>query len=304
MDQITRDPWRGQILRDRYVVERVLAEGGMARVYVAHDWRTGQRFAIKIPFGELAADAMSRARLVREVASAARLRHANVVSIVDVGETEQQLIYLVMEFVDGESMHDVVQRGPTEPRQALRWVRQIAEGLGHAHRHGILHRDLKPGNVLISRANMRARIADFGLSSGLQIEEDSRMTTEGRAAGTLSWMSPEQAMALAVDERSDLFNLGLILFELLAGRGPFDGTYVERHFRIARDPLPAVDERAPEVQITAELQRLIDSLTKKAPADRPQDAAAAVEAIDAVERSARARRMNSSSSPPPLPEVC
>lgn len=280
----------GQVLAGRYVVERVLAEGGMARVYLAHDWRLGRRFAIKVPFGELAADATSRARLVREVASAARLRHENVVSVVDVGETDRGLIYLVMELVDGESLVDVIYRGPTSPRLAVRWLREVAVGLQHAHQHGILHRDLKPGNVLLSRGKRTAKIADFGLSSGLQIEEDCRVTVEGRAAGTLSWMSPEQAMAMAVDHRSDLFNLGLLLFELLAGCSPFDGTYVERHYRVARDPLPLIASRAAGQAPPPELQRLVDWLTQKSPADRPADAAAVIEALDHMVTSTWARR--------------
>jgi serine/threonine protein kinase len=273
----------GTVLAGRYRVDEVLGQGGIGRVYRCRHVRISREYAVKVPFGELAAQAKVRRRIRNEAEAAGRLQHPNVVGIVDVGETAEGLLYLAMDLADGESLEAVIARGPIGQARALRMLTQMLEGLAHAHERGVIHRDLKPDNVIVGRdrhGRDRLRIVDFGLA--VIGEHGSRFTTQGMVMGTPAYMAPEQCTGDELDARTDLFALGLVLYQMLAGRLPFDGAAVE----IARDnldtPLPALRDRAPDVAVDPRLEGLVRWLTEKRPAHRPANARAALRACSAI----------------------
>ncbi len=209
-------------LRDQqvgdYEVVRFLGAGAMGEVY--ESTRDGERFAIKIMHEELAENDRLRERFLREVNLMQAVRHPHIIPIVDFGWHGQRL-FLVMPFVDGTSLFDVLQTLRFTPRQAWEVFYPLAEALRHAHVQGIIHRDLKPGNVLIARADNHVYLADFGL--GKRPGLDTRLTETGVAIGTPAYMSPEAIVGEEIDVRSDVYSLGIILYELLLDQLPFDG---------------------------------------------------------------------------------
>ena len=226
------DPLVGTVLAERYHIDDVIGDGGIGRVYRARHTRMSRRFAIKVPFGEVAYDRKQRARLSNEAEAASRLSHPNVIGIVDVGETSEGLFYMAMDLADGASLADIVADGPMSQPRALALLAQIADGLAHAHERELVHRDLKPENVIVSQSpdgGELARIVDFGLAIvGADEPRTNRLTTNGIVLGTPHYMSPEQATDEPLDFRTDLFALGLILFEMIAGIHPFDGGPIDR----------------------------------------------------------------------------
>jgi eukaryotic-like serine/threonine-protein kinase len=283
-----RDPLVGTVLAERYVIESVIGEGGIGRVYRARHVRMSRRYAIKVPFGELAYDSKVRTRFLHEAEATSRLAHPSVIGVVDVGETPAGLLYLAMDLAEGvalaEELHHV---GPLPRERVVRIARQIAEGLGHAHDRGLVHRDLKPENVILVADDGgadRVRIVDFGIAILRDAEGNSgRLTTEGMVLGTPHYMAPEQACNLEIDHRTDLFALGLILYEMLAGVLPFEGTPVE----VARKNLgaepPRIDARVPGLAVDPLLEALAFWLLEKRPEARPQGAAEVVELLDRIE---------------------
>jgi tRNA A-37 threonylcarbamoyl transferase component Bud32 len=225
-----------RVLGERYRVVRHLARGGMAEVYVAHDQLLDRRVAVKLLFPELAQDGSFVERFRREARAAAGLNHHNIVSVYDLGEDDGSY-YIVMEYVDGRTLRDIIRsEGPLEPARAAEVGADIAAALAVAHRHGIIHRDVKPGNVLL--ADSVAKVADFGIARAGDPRESLTMT--GAVMGTATYLSPEQAQGHAIDHRSDLYSLGIVLYEMLAGRPPFSGdspvAIAYRH--LSEDPLP------------------------------------------------------------------
>ena len=202
----------------RYQIVRKLGAGGMADVYLAEDQELGRRVAIKILNNRHANDAQFIERFRREAKNAAALNHPNIVSIYDRGEAEHTY-YIAMEFLDGRSLKElIIGRGPAPVNVAVEYVRQILSALRFAHRHGIVHRDIKPHNVLVDREG-RVKVTDFGIARA----GTSQMTEAGSIVGTAQYLSPEQARGGEVDQRSDLYSLGVVLYELLTGQTPFDG---------------------------------------------------------------------------------
>ena len=224
------DPLLGQILGGRYVIEALIGEGGLGRVYRARHVQITRRYAVKVPFGDVAGDDRLRRRFAQEAEAAGRLEHPNLVHVLDVGETDAGLLYLIMDFVDGQSLARSIARGPMAPAAVARLIGQIAAGLGHAHDRGLVHRDLKPDNVLIVASDHGpvARIVDFGIAI-FRDDDASRVTTQGIVMGTPHYMAPEQATGGKLDARTDLFALGVILYELLAGVLPFEGARSASH---------------------------------------------------------------------------
>src|ERR687885_2288161 len=202
----------------RYRILRKLGSGGMANVYLAEDQELGRRVAIKILNDRHANDDQFVERFRREAKNAAGLSHPNIVSIYDRGEAEGTY-YIAMEYLDGRSLKElIVSRGPAPVPVAIDYVRQILSALRFAHRNGIVHRDIKPHNVLVDPEG-RVKVTDFGIArSGA-----SQMTEAGSIIGTAQYLSPEQARGAAVDQRSDLYSLGVVLYELLTGTVPFSG---------------------------------------------------------------------------------
>ena len=271
------------IFDGRYRIVRKLGSGGMANVYLAEDQELGRSVAIKILDERHAGDDQFTERFRREAKNAAALSHPNIVSIYDRGEAEGTY-YIAMEFLDGRSLKElIITRGPAPVSIAIDYARQILAGLRFAHRHGIVHRDIKPHNVIVDSEG-RAKVTDFGIArSGT-----SQMTEAGSIIGTAQYLSPEQARGTRVDQTSDLYSLGVVLYELLTGAVPFTGdTPVE----IAMKHLSAVPER-PSVkrpEIPHDLDMVVLRALAKDPADRYQSA----EEMDAdLERVARGLRIS------------
>src|SRR5438445_3322619 len=268
---------------ERYKILRKLGAGGMANVYLAEDQELGRRVAIKILDDRHAADEQFTERFRREAKNAAALSHQNIVSIYDRGEAEGTY-YIAMEFLDGRSLKElIITRGPAPISIAIDYARQILAGLRFAHRHGIVHRDIKPHNVIVD-AEGRAKVTDFGIAHA----GASQMTEAGSIIGTAQYLSPEQARGTQVDQTSDLYSLGIVLYELLTGTVPFTGdTPVE----IAMKHLSAVPERpsAKRPEIPHDLDMVVLRALAKDPADRYQSA----EEMDSdLERVARGLRVS------------
>jgi len=270
------DPLVGTVLAERYHIDDVIGDGGIGRVYRARHTRMSRRFAIKVPFGEVAYDRKQRARLSNEAEAASRLSHPNVIGIVDVGETSEGLFYMAMDLADGASLADIVADGPMSQPRALALLAQIADGLAHAHERELVHRDLKPENVIVSQSpdgGELARIVDFGLAIvGADEPRTNRLTTNGIVLGTPHYMSPEQATDEPLDFRTDLFALGLILFEMIAGIHPFDGGPMDVARQNLSRELPTIHERS-GVRAHPLLEALVTWMTQKVPDDRPGDTA-------------------------------
>jgi eukaryotic-like serine/threonine-protein kinase len=256
----------GTLFDGRYQVERKLGAGGMANVYLAEDQELGRRVAIKILNDRHAGDEQFVERFRREAKNAAALSHPNIVSIYDRGEAEGTY-YIAMEYLDGRSLKElIVQRGPAPITVSVEYARQILSALRFAHRHGIVHRDIKPHNALVD-AEGRVKVTDFGIARA----GASQMTEAGSIVGTAQYLSPEQARGTDVDQRSDLYSLGIVLYELLTGTLPFNGdTPVE----IAMKHLSTVPElpsaRRPE--IPRDLDLIVMRALAKDPDDRYQNA--------------------------------
>src|SRR4051794_2719606 len=243
----------------RYKIVRKLGSGGMADVYLAEDQELGRRIAIKILNDRHANDEQFIERFRREAKNAAALNHPNIVSIYDRGEAEDTY-YIAMEYLDGRTLKElVVGRGPAPVNVAVEYARQILSALRFAHRHGIVHRDIKPHNVLVDREG-RVKVTDFGIARA----GTSQMTEAGSIVGTAQYLSPEQARGTEVDQRSDLYSLGVVLYELLTGQTPFDGdTPVE----IAMKHLSATPR--PPSQIRRDVPRDLDMVVMRALAKDP-----------------------------------
>jgi serine/threonine protein kinase len=267
-DVETADKLVGSVIRDTYRVERLLGTGALGRVYVASHLRIPRQFAVKFPRGEWSEDANARARFVNEAVAAARLDHQNVIAVVDYGETDHRLPYLVMELARGESLADLLARETRLPaRTALAIARQIADGLAHAHALGVVHRDLKPANIMVDGA--RVRIVDFGLALILELGAAGRFTTQGRVLGSPFYMAPEQLSGGTADARTDLFGLGMILFEMLAGCRPLAGSGVDVALRMMHVQMPRLRARVPDLAIDPEVEALVARLLARDPNDRP-----------------------------------
>src|SRR5437667_10996967 len=215
---LVSDPFIDRVLAGRYRVVRKLGAGGMANVYLAEDQELGRRVAIKILDDRHAADDSFIERFRREAKNAAGLSHPNIVSIYDRGEAEGTY-YIAMEYLEGRTLKELIlSRGPTPIPVAIDYTRQILAALSFAHRNGIVHRDIKPHNVVVG-PDGRLKVTDFGIArSGA-----SQMTEAGSIIGTAQYLSPEQARGAPVDQRSDLYSIGLVLYEMPPGPVPFTG---------------------------------------------------------------------------------
>jgi eukaryotic-like serine/threonine-protein kinase len=248
----------------RYEVERTLGGGGMAVVYLARDGELGRPVAVKVLAEHLADDAELRDRFLREGRLAARLSHPNVVRVYDAGEQEGRP-YIVMECVEGESLAETVRReGRLDPDRVAELGVQACAGLEHAHRAGLVHRDVKPANLLLTSDGM-LKVADFGIAHAVG---GTRVTAVGTVLGTAAYLSPEQAFGEQVTPASDLYSLGACLYELLAGQPPYGyETIGELFSRREAGPPPRL-EAAPR-----ELETAIMRCLERDPRDRPASAA-------------------------------
>jgi Serine/threonine protein kinase len=269
------DPLIGRVIADRYLILAKLGEGGMGRVYVAEHVKMNRQCAIKVMNPSLINDSESTTRFAREASNAARVLHPNVAAVFDFGEAER-MVYLVMEYVDGDSLSTILEReGPLDPRRAIDIARQIADGLSAAHELGLIHRDLKPDNVIVaSRRDGRetAKVVDFGIAKAVSDAPQDSLTRSGLVIGTPEYMSPEQLLGDPMDARTDIYALGCMLFQMLTGTRPFEAESREQMLRRRlHEPPPHVRDLRPE--LPRRLDTLIAHMLARAPGDRVASAA-------------------------------
>jgi len=290
VESLPTDKLIGQVLANRYQILHRLGEGAMGVVYKARHVKVGRSFAVKVLHSRLLQDGKVALRFDREAELAGRLRHANVVGVVDVGEVDG-MRYMVMDFAEGPDLSRLLVEAPMPPERIIHVVRQLLEGLYHAHEQGLIHRDFKPENVIIERDAHGAelpRIVDFGIAILRDGSEPSngqgRLTTNGLVLGTPHYMAPEQAVADPIDHRIDLFALGIVIYEMLSGRLPFDGSGAEvARANLLIDP-PAISERVPYLEVDPLLEAFARRLMSKKPSARPATAKAARELLDLIDR--------------------
>ncbi len=248
----------------QYEIQKVIGRGGMGIVFKAHDTKLSRVVAVKVLAPEFAANPTAGKRFLREAQAAAAVSHPHLVTIHAVDEGVNTP-YLVMDCIDGQSLQEKVERvGTLRLEEILRIGEQIAGGLAAAHGHGLMHRDIKPGNVLLENGVERVKITDFGLARAV---DDVGMTRPGEVAGTPQFMSPEQAQGETVDHRSDLFSLGSVLYTMCTGRPPFQADSTVAVLRRVCDDTPRpIREINPE--IPEWLVEIVDRLLKKRPEDR------------------------------------
>ncbi len=273
-------------LRDRYECIRELGQGGMATVYLARDVRHRRQVALKVLRPELAA-VVGAARFLREIETAANLQHPHILPLFDSGEAGGLLFY-VMPYVEGESLRDRIDREKQLATDAaLEIAAEVAGALEAAHAKGIVHRDIKPENIMLSGGH--AMVADFGIATAVDVAGESRLTGTGLAVGTPAYMSPEQGSGeRTVDRRSDVYALGCVLYEMLAGEPPFTGPTAQAIIakRFSGD-VPSVRRTRPSVSETVD--RLISKALAPVPADRWPSAEAFARAIVAERSGVPAR---------------
>lgn len=284
----------GSVLADRYHIVRRIGEGGMGQVYLAEHVKMRRRSAVKVLHQGMVNDPDAIARFNREASNASQIQHPNVAAIYDFGETEDGLIYLAMEFIDGEPLRKIIERQGALPAiQAADITRQVGDALEAAHEMGIVHRDLKPDNIMIARGRNGedvAKVVDFGIAKATT-GDDQKVTRTGLAIGTPEYMSPEQLSGDSLDNRTDIYSLGLVAFNMLTGQLPFPAVS-SREAMIARltERPRTLAEIKDDVAWPAELQTIMD----RALASRPQDRYAhagdfgrdLVRAVDAMPQSA------------------
>ena len=208
----------GQTISHYQITEK-LGQGGMGVVYKAEDTKLDRTVALKfLPTHSLPTED-DKARFYREAKAAAKLSHANIAHIYEIDETEKGQAFIAMEYVEGETLREMITRGPLPLDEAFDYAIQIAEGLAAAHKQGIVHRDVKPENVILSEEG-HLKILDFGLA---KLQGASLLTQAGTTLGTMAYMSPEQLRAEAVDARTDIWSLGVVLYEMVTGQLPFKG---------------------------------------------------------------------------------
>ncbi|MPY11146.1 Stk1 family PASTA domain-containing Ser/Thr kinase [Arthrobacter bussei] len=271
MHQQRRDPLEGATVDGRYVVESRLARGGMSTVYLATDRRLDRRVALKVLYPHLADEPGFIDRFEQEAKSAARLSHPHVVGVLDQGVDEvkgQAIAYLVMEFVQGRTLREVLrEHGRLTPRHALVLLDSVVEGLAAAHDAGLIHRDVKPENVLLSDSG-QVKIADFGLARAV-----SATTGTATLVGTVAYLSPELVLGRPAEAQSDIYSTGVMLYELLTGRQPFTGeTPIQVAIQHAQSDVPAPSVLLPG--LPQDIDELVQWCTSRDPEDRPVDGAA------------------------------
>jgi eukaryotic-like serine/threonine-protein kinase len=267
----------GTLLSGRYRLDEKIGAGGMSTVYKAYDPTLERWVAIKLMHRDISTDPDQLERFRREARAVARLNHPHVVTVIDAGE-DDGTPYIVFEYVEGENLKERIKRNGRLPvPEAVAYAIEIGRALECAHSHQLVHRDVKPQNVLID-PDGRAKVTDFGIARSLEMQG---LTATGRVLGTTDYVSPEQALGHDVGAQTDIYSLGIVLFEMLTGETPFRAdTQVAVAMKHVRDPLPDVQRRRPEV--SAALAAAVERATAKDPADRYASAADMVHDLESA----------------------
>jgi len=271
----------GRVIDGQYELQGIIGGGSFGTVYRGRQLGLDRPVAVKVPTHEIASDPVMAKRFAREARSAARIQHPGVVAIYGVGELVDGRPYLVMELVDGAPLDKILESGPIAPDRALKIARSIASALSETHAADVVHRDLKPTNIMWRRdrnGDDRITLVDFGIAVCKPGNADATRLTAGGLIGTPHYMSPEQAHGEAVDARADLYALGCLLHELVTGSPPFDGSGFEVLLAHLGRPAPPPSEKNPAVP--ASIDHICQELMHKKPDDRPQHANEVVAMID------------------------
>lgn len=265
---MTQGDQGNRVYGNRYEIRQKIARGGMADVFLANDRLLDRLVALKVLFPELSTDPSFVERFRREAQNAARLSHPNIVSVYDWGEDEN-VYYIVMEYIDGESLSTMIRnKGAFGASRAAAIGADVASALYFAHRNGVVHRDVKPGNVMIDRRGA-VKVTDFGIARARNASEN--LTQTGAVMGTATYFSPEQAQGMAVDQRSDVYSLGVVLYEMVAGKAPFTGDNpVAIAYKHVREPAVSLQEVNPD--IAGDYESIVAKAMAKSPGDRYQTA--------------------------------
>ena len=264
---MVKDPLTGRLVDSRYEIVDLVARGGMATVYRAYDRRLDRVVGLKLMHAHLADSPDFVARFRREARAAARLSNPGVVAVYDQGSLEG-VAYLIMEYVEGPNLRDLMAAGPLSVREALGLTAQILRPLGAAHRAGLVHRDIKPENVLLPADGSVAKVADFGLARAVT---EVTQTTTGNVLGTVAYLAPELITAGSSSPCADVFSVGVIIYELLTGEQPFIAdSPIQIAFRNVHEDIPPPSALAPD--LPADVDELVSAMTRRDPKQRPQHA--------------------------------
>ena len=272
-----------EVIGDRYELQEPIGRGGMATIYRAMDHRFGREVAVKILREVYSSDPKFVTRFQREARAASALQHPNIVQVFDYGQSAENY-YIVMEFVEGVDLRRYLKRhGILTSERAIEIARDVALGLGAAHRRGIVHRDVKPQNILLNDEGL-VKLTDFGIASMYKDAGAERLTTTGMTLGTVQYYAPEQAQGEVVTPAADVYALGIVIYEMLTGRTPFDGdtpvAVAMRHIQDAPESPSSINPRIPQA-----LDRLIMRCLEKDPRDRFADGDALAAALENLGRS-------------------
>lgn len=268
------------VLGNRYEILRKIGDGGMAFVYQARDKLLNRIVAVKVLRPEFVDDQEFLVKFKKEAEAVASLSHPNIVNVYDVGE-DGKVHYIVMEYVDGQNLKEIIQdEGRLEEYTALDIAKQIARALSAAHRNGIIHRDIKPHNILISKDGRQVKVADFGIARAVS---SSTMTNMGSVIGSVHYISPEQAKGKHLTSNADLYSLGIVLYEMIIGRVPFSGdSPISIALKHINEDIAFTEED--KINIPNSVRTIISKMTQKEPANRYQTAEELIEDIEFVER--------------------
>ncbi|HWU86504.1 MAG TPA: serine/threonine-protein kinase, partial [Kofleriaceae bacterium] len=289
----------GAVVAGRYRVQALLGTGGMSAVYEVEDQHAGGRVAMKVLLPPLGEDPVNVARFTREAKAMGLFEHRNIIALRDHGRLDTDAPFLVMDLVRGASLREVLEEGPLDPVRALSIIRQVLEALSHAHAIGVVHRDIKPENIMLVDGGSPhedaelVKVLDFGIA---KIVGDARallgeatLTQAGYAQGSPRYVAPEALLGHILDARADLYAVGVVLFELLTGRSPFND---EDPVALARlhvtAPIPSLTQTAPERSFTPQVEYLVGEALAKKPEHRFGSAAEMLGALDAANRSLEA----------------
>ena len=268
------------VLGNRYEILRKIGDGGMAFVYQARDKLLNRIVAVKVLRPEFVDDQEFLVKFKKEAEAVASLSHPNIVNVYDVGE-DGKVHYIVMEYVDGQNLKEIIQdEGRLEEYTALDIAKQIARALSAAHRNGVIHRDIKPHNILISKDGRQVKVADFGIAKAVS---SSTMTNMGSVIGSVHYISPEQAKGKHLTSNADLYSLGIVLYEMIIGRVPFSGdSPISIALKHINEDIAFTEED--KINIPNSVRTIISKMTQKEPANRYQTAEELIEDIEFVER--------------------